>query len=203
MFEEERPSLCRCRRRALSTTGFANGPFISTAISKSTARTIQHRRATLAAGWSCTWGGCGCASWIRRRTQCLREHPIALQKGQRRTHDADRPNKRRSSRETRRAHRRRRTRLQGLCAATDRHSRRDCPARPLRHARSAAPLRSGGRRPSVRVCGELGHLQPALCSNVSLNIMPRRSSSRPSTTSSRRSQTYATHFTTLTQGATP
>ena len=37
--------------------------------------------------------------------------------------------------------------------------RRDCPARALRHARPAAPLRGRRRRSRVRVCRELGHLK--------------------------------------------
>jgi transposase len=56
--------LFRCRRRALNITASANERCTSTGTSKSIARTTRRHLGTSAAGWWCTWGGCGCASSI-------------------------------------------------------------------------------------------------------------------------------------------
>ena len=100
--------------------------------------------------------------WIRildpANYECVREHSIALHKGQRRTIDADRPKQTPVKVEQLAA------RIAGAgpgCKAfahklvEDRGSR--CTAGALRNARLIAPLRGRGRRPSLCVCRGFRH----------------------------------------------
>ena len=197
-------SCCRCRQLGSSTTASASAPFTSTAISKSTARTTRHRRAASAARWSSTLDGSGCAFSIPRRTSCLREFPIATRKGQRRTNDADRPKQTPpqveklawlASREPARAAARSRAGWSRsgvlLRCARSLECSICCGATTLRP--SIAPACSPRRR-ALRVCGfvrtYLAHHATPTKLQTQHRIIPEI-------------ETYTTHFTTLTQGATP